>query len=110
MNNTVIENDIYASIIGECERLEHDNLYKGNGHHLAQRLTKLVSAALLKGNQQTIYNALTTTPMSTRAIAKAIGMPSKIVSALLKQIKDNTLLVGSKNNGRLKSWYKTDSD
>lgn len=31
MAKDVIENDIYASIIGECEKLEREGSYRGNG-------------------------------------------------------------------------------
>jgi len=36
-----LENDVYVAIISECESLEQQKV--GNGHHLAQRLTKLIT-------------------------------------------------------------------
>ena len=42
LKDTELENDIYAAIIGETERLEHEKIYRGNGHHLAQRLTAMI--------------------------------------------------------------------
>lgn len=44
--DTADENDVYAAIIGETERLEHEGIYKGNGHHLAQRLTAMIMEKL----------------------------------------------------------------
>jgi hypothetical protein len=46
MERHSFENEIYASLIGECEAMEAKKAYKGNGHHLAQRLTKVVADAL----------------------------------------------------------------
>ena len=36
------KNIAYKSIIQELERLEHNGTYKGNGHHLAQRLVTML--------------------------------------------------------------------
>lgn len=38
MDKTEFQNKSYRAIIGELERLEIQGAYKGNGHHLAQRL------------------------------------------------------------------------
>lgn len=42
MNLDSMENKIYAAIIAYCEELEHDKVYRGNGHHLAQNITRLI--------------------------------------------------------------------
>ena len=41
-----LDNEIYAAIIGYCEELEHDLTTIGNGHHLAQKITKLITDKL----------------------------------------------------------------
>lgn len=38
---------VYGAIIGRCERLERNGVYRGNSHHLAQYLAADVTAALL---------------------------------------------------------------
>lgn len=45
LNETRFKNKTYAAIIGEIERLEHKDAYRGNGHHLAQRLVDMLYAA-----------------------------------------------------------------
>jgi hypothetical protein len=37
-----MSNEVYAAIIGECEKMEHMGAFKGNGHHLAQKLTLMI--------------------------------------------------------------------
>jgi hypothetical protein len=37
-----LEGDVYDAIVKHCEDLEHRQVYTGNGHHLAQRLAKMV--------------------------------------------------------------------
>jgi hypothetical protein len=37
-----IDGIVYQAIIGECERMEREGCYRGNGHHLAQRLATMV--------------------------------------------------------------------
>lgn len=103
-----IENKIYAAIIAECERMEAAKIYKGNGHHLAQRLVPMISAGLLSKQQSKLYNLLTTSPQSTKEIAIKAKMNTKSVSAQLKQIQDANLLVLSKYgmNKKRKLWYK----
>jgi DNA-binding HxlR family transcriptional regulator len=91
----IVENDVYASIIGELERLEREGSYRGNGHHLAQRLTRLVSEGLLPRQQKKIYEALSTERRTAGEIAKACGIRSSLVSAQLRQMRDSTLLVHS---------------
>lgn len=41
-------NVAYRAILEECEHIEHIGKYKGNGHHLAQRLADMVSNELTK--------------------------------------------------------------
>lgn len=101
-----IENKIYASIIGYCESIERKS-YNGNGHHLAQRLTSMVSAGLLSKQQKKIYDAMPSEKdITTGDIAKSVNLPSKLVSVQLKQMKDSTLLIHSKKNGRFNVWRK----
>ena len=45
LNETRFKNKTYAAIIGEIERLEHKGAYRGNGHHLTQRLVDMLWAA-----------------------------------------------------------------
>lgn len=104
--SSIIENSIYAALIGECETMENVGTYKGNGHHLAQRLTQQVSAGLLKGQQAKIYGVLTTTPQSTNDIAKATGLNTKIVSTQLRQINEKSLLIATTKTGRRRAWAK----
>jgi len=40
---SLLSNEVYAAIIKECEYLEQQKIYKGNGHHLAQRLTEMIT-------------------------------------------------------------------
>lgn len=102
-----IENKIYMAIIGICEGREASGAYKGNGHHLAQELTKAVSAGILAPKNKKIYNALTTVPTPTKEIAKILSSSSKTVSSALLQMEKNTLLVLSNRKGKLRLWYKS---
>ena len=43
ISKTDFENALYRSMIKELERIEHTGKYQGNGHHLAQRLIKMIS-------------------------------------------------------------------
>ena len=42
-----LRNIAYRAIIKECERIEHTGKYKGNGHHLAQRLADMMADELI---------------------------------------------------------------
>ena len=42
LSKTAFQNTLYRSMIGELERLEHEGRFKGNGHHLAQRIGDMV--------------------------------------------------------------------
>lgn len=44
MKKNEFRNKIYKAIIGEVEQREHKGAYRGNGHHLAQKLTELIDA------------------------------------------------------------------
>lgn len=104
-----IENKIYASIIANCEDMEFKKIYRGNGHHLAQRLTAMISAGILPKAQKKIYDVLTQSPQSTKEIAEKVNMSTKVVSSQLKNIYDSTLLVLKKSkNERRNLWYRAD--
>ena len=75
MKNKVIENVIYKSIIGHCEEMESQYVYRGNGHHFAQRLTTFISVGLLPKEKKKIYDVLTDIPQLTKEIALALRMP-----------------------------------
>lgn len=105
-NRGPIENRIYKAIIRECEEMEHNGNYRGNGHHLAQRLTQMVSAAILSPQQTKVYNALQNEPQRTREIGAKCGLSSKQVSSQLIQMSQSTLLVHSKKDRRFTLWYK----
>lgn len=100
------ENRIYAAVASICEDRESIGAYRGNGHHLAQEITKAVSIALLSKQQRKIYDALNGTGLQTKEIAKLTGIPSKNVSTQLIQMSESTLLVSSKRKGRLRIWHK----
>lgn len=102
-----IENKIYLSIFAHCEELEHKEIYRGNGHHLAQRLTTMVSEGLLTKQEKKIYDCLSQTKQKTRDIAIQAGLSSKVVSAILHQIEKKSLLVHCiMENKKNKLWYK----
>ena len=42
------ESTIYQAIIAECECMETKKIYSGNGHHLAQRLARMVEDGFTK--------------------------------------------------------------
>lgn len=44
------KNKLYDIIIQEAQPLEHSNKYKGNSHHLTQRLVEKIITGLLKGD------------------------------------------------------------
>ena len=107
MNKKPIENTIYASVIGICERLEADKIYKGNGHHLAQKITALVSIGLLPKEKKKLYDCLTDIPQTTKEISLKTGIPSKNVSSQLKQMLENSLLITQTTNSKGKvAWLK----
>lgn len=101
-----IENKIYASIIGLCEEKENEGSYLGNGHHLAQVLCVKISEGLLPKQQKLIYDAMTGIPQTSKEIGVKCNLASKNVSTQLKQMYDSTLLIASKNKGRIKLWYR----
>ena len=105
-----IENKIYMAIIGHCEEMEHKGVYRGNGHHLAQRLVVMVSAGLLTKQEKKVFDAMEQGKQKTKDIADRVGLPSKVVSAILQQIQNKTILVHSTfekpGNKKSKLWYK----
>lgn len=76
---------IYAAIIEECERLEHEGAYIGTGHHLAQRLSVMAEIGLLPKQQAKIYKQL---PSTSREIGSTLKLKSNAVSAQLKSMKE----------------------
>ncbi len=102
--NKIIENKVYQSLVGYLENLEHDGMYKGNGHHLAQKLSTLVAIGLLSKQKRIIYDCLTKQPKTTRQIADECGLMSKNVSAQLIQMNKSTLLIGLTYDGNIKKW------
>lgn len=107
MSKGPIENKIYKSIIGICEEKEHEGIYRGNGHHFAQQLTKLVSISLLPPEKQKIYLVLSKDEyLSTAEVSTKVGMSSKNTSSLLIQLYNTTNLISCINKGKLKYWVK----
>jgi len=94
----MIDNKIYKAIIGEIESREASGSVKGNGHHLAQLLTRKVSYALLSKGQQKVVNAMFGGGVfeSAAAIAEKCGMKSSTVSATLLQINKKSCIVSKK--------------
>jgi len=41
------ESHLYGGMINYCQHLEHQQSYRGNGHHLAQKLARLALVDLL---------------------------------------------------------------
>ena len=102
-----IENNIYSAIIGELEKLESEDVLKINGHHLAQKLTTLVSESLLSKQRLIIYNCLNRHDyLSVKDISKMCNLESRNVSSQLLEIYKLTSLISFKRNGKLYSWIK----
>ena len=89
-------NKIYKALIGECERLEYEGKYKGNGHHLAQRLVKNVVIELLPTNQRKIYDAMSNHFKTAKELSEIVQMPTKYISSQISQI-DCAVVVIDKN-------------
>jgi hypothetical protein len=47
MQENILQNKVYAAIGNHLSELEGDGKYSGNSHHLNQRLTQMVSDALM---------------------------------------------------------------
>jgi hypothetical protein len=47
-----LKNSIYSAVVRITEELERDRIYTGNGHHLAQRITEAVEAAIIDETDQ----------------------------------------------------------
>jgi DNA-binding NarL/FixJ family response regulator len=106
MKKVPIETKVYKSIISFCEQLEHKLTYRGNGHHLAQNLSTLVSEGLLSKQQKEIYDKLTKTPKSTKEISSELNLSTTHVSSQLIQMYSKTLLIHFKINKNKKLWYR----
>ena len=110
-NKKSTESRVYLAVIGHCEEMEKKGQYRGNGHHLAQRLSSMVTAGLLSKQQRQIYDALTenTEGISVKEISLATKIQSRAVSAQLRAINSNTQLINfkkTKKDGKIKLWYK----
>ena len=46
LDKTMFENSVYKAILQTFEKLEYSDIYKGNGHHLAQTVSGLISDCL----------------------------------------------------------------
>ena len=88
-------NNIYRGLIGICEKREAEGAYKGNGHHLAQKLTVSVLIELLPKKQRKVYDALTRQPQTAKQIRKKTGIDTKEISVLVKQIQREGDLVAT---------------
>ena len=108
MKNFPIENRIYKSIVSHCEVIQNNGQYMGNGHHLAQRLTSMVSIGLLSKQQSKIYESLTdsTEGMSVKELSLKTKISSRAVASQLIQIYKKTQLLSFKKNGKNKLWFK----
>ena len=102
----MVENKIYSAIIGELELRESEGTLRCNGHHLAQKLTKLVSVSLLPSQQLLIYNALSHTYQTAKEISTKTGLPTKIISSQIKLIQKKSLLVSTKKINKNNSYAK----
>lgn len=99
-------NKIYKGLIGECEKIEHEGSYKGNGHHLAQKLTNLVLVELLPHKQRNIFDCLDGSYKTAKEIAELAGIETKEISPNVNQInKKGTLVISKKFDGVTK--YKS---
>lgn len=102
---SILQNKIYASIIGFCEEKQGHTI--GNGHHLAQELTNLVAIGLLPKGQRMVYDALESNYQTTKQISEKTGVPINVVSVHLSQICKTTTLAGfiELKNGKM-GWRK----
>jgi len=82
-----------------------------NDFDLSQYLMIKVTETLLSNQQKDIYAVMTSTPMKAGEIGKKCGLPSKNVSTILIKVSENyPSLVSFKSKGRLKLWYKKESN
>lgn len=86
-------NQVYKGLIGECEKLEAEGKYKGNGHHLAQRLTVSVLVELLPKKQRVLYDMLDHTFKTAKELADQMQVHTKEISPQIKQINEKGYLV-----------------
>lgn len=52
-----LENAIYGALCPELEKLEHSRNLVGNGHHVAQRITPLIRAAIRERYERKLAQA-----------------------------------------------------
>lgn len=100
-------NKIYKGIITECEKLENEGSYKGNGHHLAQRLTSMILVQLLPKKQLHIYSQLGEEYVTAKELADKAGIHTKEVSPNIKQMNAQGTLVIIKKFGYITKYKKS---
>jgi DNA-binding MarR family transcriptional regulator len=99
-------NKIYKGLIVECEKLEAEGKYKGNGHHLAQRLTTTVLVELLPKKQRHIYDQLDESYVTAKELADKAKIHTKEVSPNIKQINSKGTLVITKRFGYITKYKR----
>lgn len=110
MNNSIpIENKLYQAINPIISDLETYGIYKGNSHHLSQKLSFVISISLLSKQQRLLFDCLNTNPKSAKSISQESGIASKNVSSILNEIYNKTLLIGFERKGKLKYYFKTNT-
>lgn len=87
-------NQYYSATIGYLQFLEEKGFLTISSHSAAQKLTTLLEYETLSKQQSKIITVLINCGRcSTKDIAEITGIKSKTVSAQLKQIEKNTLLL-----------------
>lgn len=94
-----LKDKIYNSIIGICQESK-------NPDALANKVAIQVTEALLPRQQRLIYDSLESSAKTSREIGQELGLPSKLISAQLKQMSVNTSLISQTNNGRIIVWNR----
>ena len=103
-----LENVIYSSVIGICETLEAEKSYRGNGHHLAQKISRQLVIDLLPAQERKAYDQLSSTEWKkTYEIAEALDWFTTHTSAILFNIHRKTALISLKKEGHFCYWKKT---
>ncbi|OOG19150.1 hypothetical protein BWD42_04160 [Sphingobacterium sp. CZ-UAM] len=105
----MVENKVYHAIILRLEELEHKGAYKGNAHHLAQDLSKMVAIELLSSQQRKIYDELDKTPfcaVDAKYLSDATGLNSKNIASQIKQIQSKSNLIGIIKAGKNCKYYQ----
>lgn len=102
----LIDDVIFESILAECELLEQQKLYSGNGLALARRLSTLALSSILPKQQKKIYAAITDELKTTKQVATEVKLPSSQVSAQLMQMSRTTRLVECVDTNHRRSWRR----